>query len=150
MKRGSCQLQGGDPSLGPGLEDETSLALRSRPRTSLRYAAASSALKRRSLARTSTSSPRARSRANGRAGTGADDKVELWWSAVEQEGHVVADGGVVDEVVVVENEGDFARVDAQFVDQGDDDTLEDPVAESRRSSADAAAPGLARSTACST
>ena len=42
---------------------------RSSPTTSFRYAATSSSVKRRSAARTSTSSPRARSRASGRAGS---------------------------------------------------------------------------------
>ena len=52
--------------------------------------------------------------------------MKLRRSVVEQEGHVVADGGVVDEVVVVQHEGDLSGLDAQLVDQGDEDILERP------------------------
>ena len=89
----------------------TSGAVSASPMTPLRYAAASAGVKRRSAARISTSSPRARSRASGsaRVGAGGDDEV-----------HVAPAGGRagtpsrawtsrrVDRVVVVEHQHDVA------------------------------------------
>ena len=70
LHRQRRQLERGDPPLGAPLQrGDVLLPSASSPITSLRYAAASSGVKRRSAARISTSSPRARSRASGSAGS---------------------------------------------------------------------------------
>ena len=71
----------------------TSAPASARPIRSLRYAAASSVVKRRSAARTSTSSPagtHARERQR-RVGPGEDDQVDLGRQVVEQEREALAD-----------------------------------------------------------
>ena len=92
---------------------------RSRPITSLRYAAASSGVNRRSAARISTSSPRARSRASGSAGSArlASTRCSLWGEMVEQERQPVLDVAGVDDVVVVEHQHDVVGESAELVEQ---------------------------------
>jgi hypothetical protein len=100
-----------------------SSAARSSPVTSLRYAAASGSLKRRSAARISTSSPRARSRARGSAGSarGTDHQVHVRREVLEQVGHARLDVRPVDEVVVVEHQVDVVRHGAELVEHRSDD-----------------------------
>ena len=89
----------------------TSARRQIRPITSLRYAAASSGVNRRSAARISTSSPRARRRASGkrRIGAAGDHQVQPRREVVEQEGHPVVNVARVDDVVVVEHQHDVVR-----------------------------------------
>jgi hypothetical protein len=62
-----CQLERGDPPSVRPSSAATSPAVSARPIAPVRYAAAISAVKRRSAARSSTSSPRPRNRASGSA-----------------------------------------------------------------------------------
>ena len=74
-------------------------------------------MKRRSAARTSSSSPRARSRESGQGGVraGADDQPKLWRHVVDEERHPSRDLDAVGEVVVVEHQRDIAGLDAELV-----------------------------------
>ncbi len=69
LQRQCRELQSGDPAFVRASNVAMSAAVRSRPIEPFRYSAASSAVKRRSAARISASSPRARKRANGRGGS---------------------------------------------------------------------------------
>ena len=109
LQREGGQLQGGDPALGALLEGgDRRRSSRSRPATSLRYAVTSSRVKRRSAARTSTSSPRARSRASGRAGSARVliTRCTCGGQVLDQERDVARDRRAVGEVVVVEDQVD--------------------------------------------
>ena len=83
-----------------------SSADRFRPIIRLRNSAASAGVKRRSAARSSISSPRARRRARGRAGifAGGDDQVHLGRQVLEQKGEGSVNRFGLDHVVVVEDE----------------------------------------------
>ena len=83
-------------------------------------------MKRRSAARTSTSSPRARSRASGRSGVGsaADHQVDVRREVLQQERHAVADVGPVDQVVVVEHQVNVVRCGREFVEHRGEDGLD--------------------------
>ncbi len=104
----------------------TSSRLSPRVMTSLKYVDASSGVKRRSAARTSTSSPRARRRASGSAGVGPrrQHQVDVRWKVVEHERHAVVDLARVDRVVVVEHEHDLAGRRVEVVEQGREDGLD--------------------------
>ena len=120
LDRERCQLEGGDPPFGPRLQrDDSSLASRSSPITSLRYAAASSGVKRRSAARISTSSPRARRRASGSAGSArvVITRCSCGGRCSSRNAHPVLDVVRVDDVVVVEHQHDVARQSAELVEQ---------------------------------
>ena len=106
------------PSVRPS-SAATSAAVSCRPITSLRYAAASSGVNRRSAARTSTSSPRARSRASGSGGSARlaitrCSRGGRWSSRNAIASWIVAG---LDQVVVVEHQHDVAAGRAEVVEQ---------------------------------
>ncbi len=53
----------------------------------------------------------------GRVRTGRDDEAQLGWQVVDQEGHRLVDRGVVDHVVVVEDQHDLVHAGRELVEQ---------------------------------
>ena len=113
------------PSVRPS-SAATSCAVSASPITSLRYAAASSGVKRRSAARISTSSPRAAQpgQRQRRVGAAGDHQVQLRGQMVQQEGHPVLHVARVDDVVVVEHQHDVVRDGAEVVEQSGEDRFD--------------------------
>ena len=103
----------------------TSASVSCRPIASLRYDAASSAVKRRSAARTSTSSPRARSRASGRGGSArlAITRCSCGGRWSSRKAIAVVDLARLDDVVVVEDQHDVTVDGPEVVDEGGEHRL---------------------------
>ncbi len=103
----------------------TSAGVIVRPISSLRYAAASSAVKRRSAARILeqlAARPQARQRQR-RVGATRDHEVDLRRQVLDQERHRLVDLRRFDDVVVVEHQHQVVVDDVQVVEQGRDDGL---------------------------
>ena len=94
-------------------------AVRSRPIAPFRYSAASSAVNRRSAARISSSSPRARRRANGSGGSARLVTTSCTWSGrwSSKRDQPVVDVAAIDDVKVVEDQQDGAIDSRQLVDE---------------------------------
>ena len=107
------------PSVRPS-SVATSRSVSPRVMTPLKYASASSWVKRRSAARISTSSPRARSLASGSAGSARVASTRCTWAGrcSSEVGHADLDLGRVDGVVVVEHQHDVVRQRIELVEQG--------------------------------
>ena len=93
---------------------------------SLRYAAASSAVKRRSAARTSRSSPRARKPASGHGGSArlATTRCSCAGRCSTRNSIDSCTSDRLDDVVVVEHQDDIAVEAGDVVEQGGDDVLQ--------------------------
>ena len=126
LHRQRRQLKRGDPPFGaPPPSAATSCAVRPSPITPFRYAAASSGVKRRSAARISTSSPRARNRASGNAGS-ARLAITRWicgGRCSSRNAMPVQHVARVDDVVVVEHQDDIVRDGAEIVEQSRQEPL---------------------------
>ena len=127
LHRQRSELQGGDPAFGPGFEHvDVRRRSGSGSMAPFKYSAASSAVKRRSAARTSSRAPFGSQRGEGERGIGAGDdhQAELRREVLEQERHGVVDLGGGDDVVVVEHQDDVLRRGLEIVDQCRDDGLQ--------------------------
>ena len=124
LHRQGGELEGGDPPLRAGVQRSRRRRRSGRgPCASLRYAPASSAVNRRSAARISTSSPRARNRARGNAGS-ARLAITRWtcggrWSSRNAIPSWMS--GALDDVVVVEHQHDVVGDGVELVEQGGQD-----------------------------